>query len=335
MEKDNLNKKGIAGYWLVTLFVIISFAIVFITGGLLYFMQAPYATNSFERVANEWEKRVVKIECQGEFSTGFIVETDVENGENYAYIMTSQHGVESNLGAVYAKINGQNILAENLSENELIDIAVFKVKCDASFSFAKPAGVKIAQEVIAIGYPDGEFINVEKGIINSTAHVDVNNDGALLCYDVSSYVRKGMSGCPILTQDGKIVGVGVRCKKGTVGEQEVVFSSDNYVVPYEIALAEYDRARNYPSSDELYYQLSQTQDGIQVAFTDGKIVSFDEFVAIDNKEIVKVQNSSVNGIVDFIAKISLYENRREISGKYYVCVTTKDNQEILIQVVSD
>jgi hypothetical protein len=333
-EKIMSKKKGVAGYWLVMFFVLISFAIVFVTGGILRFIQMPYGLHSFERTAKNWETRIVKVECGEELSTGFIMETMQDDGENYAYIITSYHGVD-NGNDVKVFINGINYTANKLSWNEYIDIAVLEVNCDITFAKAESAKINLAEEVIAIGYPGNGSITAEKGIINATTCLDVNSSlYPLLCYDVSAYVQAGMSGCPILSKDGKLIGVGVRTKKGTVGEEEVVFSSDNYVVPYSVMMAEYDRARYHRTAKKTHYELSESNGVITALFADGKQVCYDGKLTINGQEIAKVQNVKVKNIIDFIAQVSVYGNRNGANNAY-TDITLKSGEKISLKVVNE
>lgn len=307
---NNAHKKGIAGYWLVTMFVAISFAIVFITAGILYFLEAPASLVSFERTAKNWEDRVVKVQAGSELSTGFIMESEKINGDNYVYVITSYHGVDTAIDSVSITVDGEVYSAENLSWNELIDMAVFKFKCDARYSLVGGFNENVGVEVMALGYASGKNYCAEEGIVNSLNYLDVSKGlSPLLCYDVSAYVRQGMSGCPILTIDGDLVGMGVRTKVDNIDGEEIHFSSDNYVVPYSVLLAEYDRAKNHKTAKAAQYTLSEDNASVEIAFDNYTVVYDGTKLSLNGEKIVKVAGKSVSGAVDFIAKISLYSNR--------------------------
>ncbi len=325
---NHASKKGIAGYWLVTMFVAISFAIVFITGGILYFLQAPASLDSFERTAQNWEKRVVKVEAGSEVSTGFIMQSKNYDGKDYVYIVTSYHGVDSDPTNVKIVFAGDRYNAENLSWNPLIDVAVFRIESNAKFTMPEIAKEQLATEVMALGYATGMTFCAEMGVVNSVDYVD--NNGSLyplLCYDVSSYVKGGMSGCPILTKEGKILGMGVRTRVDNVEGEEIHFSSDNYVVPFSIILAEYDLAINHKPAPYTNYTITKNSTSVTFAFDDKTVVYDGMHITLDGAEILKVNGKNVENVVDFIAKVSMYENRND--GK--VTVTTK-NGEVLIKV---
>ncbi|MBO5224110.1 MAG: trypsin-like peptidase domain-containing protein [Clostridia bacterium] len=329
---NNTQKKGIAGYWLVTMFVAISFAIVFITAGILYFLQAPAQLESFEYTANVWTDRVVKVEAGTERSTGFVIEAKRENGVGYAYVVTTYHGVDDALESVKIRLNGELLSAENLRYNVYTDIAVFRVRCDVNYPLISAADVNIATEVMALGYPSGGPINAEMGVVNRTIHLDEHSTLApLLCYDVSAYVQGGMSGCPIFTLDGKLVGMGARTRIDNIDGEQVHFSSDNYVVPASIIFAEYDLAKNHRSAKYINYYLSEKDGAIIADFLESKI-KYDGKLTIDGKEIVKVKNTPVRDMIDFIASVITYSNCREVNGRYYVDVVTKDGETISIKV---
>jgi S1-C subfamily serine protease len=331
MIKDNTHKKGVAGYWLVMMFVAISFFIVLSTSVLLYFLQPPPVFGSFERVELSWKDRVVKVQAGNAISTGFIMESRVDDDKTY--IVTSYHGVNSAINNVKISFKGETYSAENLSWNEYIDVAVFSIKCATSYDMPTIANAKVAKDVMALGYAEGFTYTAEKGIVNSVNYLDENSSlGSLLCYDVSAYVRGGMSGCPILTNNGEVLGMGVRTKVDNIAGEEIHFSSDNYVVPFSIILAEYDRAINHNSAKKTSYVLAKENNAIKISFSDVDVIYDGESLKIGDEKIVKVDGKSVCDIVDFIAKMSKYESR-DASGKKVVVTTTK--QDVEVRVVNE
>ncbi|MBE5732484.1 MAG: trypsin-like peptidase domain-containing protein [Clostridiales bacterium] len=332
MINDNAHKKGIAGYWLVMMFVAISFFIVLSTSVLLYFLQPPPAFGTFERVELDWQDRVVKVKVGSEISTGFVMESRHDDGDK-TYIVTSYHGVASNMGNVKISFKGETYSAQNLAWNEYVDVAVFSIDCDTSYKMPAVADVSVAMDVMALGYAEGFTYTAETGFVNSVDYLDENAKlNSLLCYDVSSYVREGMSGCPILTEDGEVLGMGVRTKVDNIAGEEVHFSSDNYVVPFSIILAEYDRAINHASAKKTAYTLTKENASIKISFNDVDVIYDGDSLKIGEDKIVKVNGKNVDGIVDFIAKMSKYENR-DSSRKNVIVTTTK--QDVKVTVVNE
>ncbi len=328
----DVNKKGTAGYWMVMMFVAISFVIVFMTSILLYFLEPPAVLGTFEKVEHEWNHRIVKVKTGSEVSTGFIMESRHDNGDK-VYIATSYHGVDSDINNVNIEYRGVNYKAENLSWNEYIDLAIFSINCNAEYIMPHIANGSEATDVMALGYAEGFTYTAEVGIVNSMVYLD---EGAsltpLLCYDVSAYVKSGMSGCPILTKNGHVLGMGVRTKVDNIQGEEIHFSSDNYVVPFQIMLAEYNRAVYHSSAKKTHYNLSKGNGLITIEFNNAVVVYDGNTLKIGEDKIVKVNGKDVCGIVDFIAKMSTYENR-DSSGKH-VNVNT-DNGNVLVKVTNE
>ena len=331
METTNANKKGIASYWLVIMFVAISFGIVFITAGILYYLEPPVLVPTFEETAKDWENRIVKVVCEDEQSSGFIVESKWEDGENYLYIATTAHGVDHAPTNAKIYIAGEEYEAENLSVNSTIDIAIFKVECAGVYFYPTVAQPQIASEVMALGYPQNEEASAEIGYFNKSAYVDKNSASSLLCYEVSAYLQSGMSGCPILTVEGDLVGIGARTKIVNVDGQEGVFASDNYVVPAKILFAEYNRAVYHNTKQSAYYEAEMEDGKIVITVDDKKVVFENGVVTIDGKTVKKVAGKVVANVIDFVEQISYYDNRNS-DGEVKVQL---EDGEILLSVINE
>lgn len=332
MKNNSLEKKGIASYGLVIVFILASFFIVLATKGVFTFLIPPSPTPDFEVVASSWESRVVKVVCDGEQSTGFIAESKKEGNDNYLYIITSAHGVDQNPNSAIFTIGKKEYESENLSVNSNIDVAVFKVKCAGRYSLPATVAPAIAKQVMALGYEANEEITAEIGYVNKEVFVDQNSSlSSLLCYDISAFVNGGMSGCPILTANGEFLGMGVRTKVTTQNGQQVTYSADNYVVPAPIIFAEYDRAVEHNSKTASEYTVQMVNGAIVVNVDNKQVVYQNGVVAIDDKKVEKVANKTINNIVDFVEQISYYSNRNE-DGEVRVKL---EDEEILVKVVNE
>lgn len=332
MENNSLEKKGIASYGLVILFVLASFFIVLATKGIFALILPSSPSASFEGVASSWESRIVKVECDGEQSTGFIAESKIEDGDNYLYIITSAHGVDQNPTSAIFTIGGEEYESENLSVNSNIDVAVFKVQRAGRYSLPNICAPAIAKQVMALGYESNEDVTAQIGFINKEVFVDEHSSlSSLLCYDISAFVNGGMSGCPILSIDGEFLGIGVRTKVTTQNGQQVTYSADNYVVPAPIIFAEYDRAVDHNSKSASEYTVEMENgtiivnvDNIQAVYQNGQ-------VTINNKKVEKVANKTIKNIVDFVEQISYYSNRNAM-GELKIQLS---DEEILVKVVNE
>jgi len=144
----------------------------------------------------------ISTKQQVSLGTGFVV-----NGDGY--IVTAYHVVK-NKNNIYVKFAKSNRwLPVVLSQkNEADDLALLHVSIrTAPLRIAGWSHVPVGLEVYAIGYPLPEFeggsIKISQGIINS----DTGLRGSVKRFQFNAGVQKGLSGGPIISPDGLLIGL--------------------------------------------------------------------------------------------------------------------------------
>lgn len=145
--------------------------------------------------------------------TGFFVSPD-------GYIVTNRHVVDLK-GATYSIVtnDGTSYDAEVIAKDVSLDIAILKVKSDATFpflTFGDSNGVRLGSGVIAIGNALAELRNsVSVGVISGLSRNIIAGDGfgssesleGVMQTDAA--INEGNSGGPLLNLQGEVIGVNV------------------------------------------------------------------------------------------------------------------------------
>lgn len=173
-------------------------------------------STDFTKIVSEKKDSIVTINSNGTISTGFIY----KQIDDATYVITSYHGVLDSANNQVIFVNGFTHNAELIGYDIYLDLAVLKVEvpyfidgltlCDASL-------VEAGEFVINIGTPSSiEFSeSVELGMVSRTINtinnsivVDKNNYN--YCLDVlqiSSNLRNGYSGSPVINMNGEAIGM--------------------------------------------------------------------------------------------------------------------------------
>lgn len=182
---------------------------------------------------------------------GYSVGSGVAIAEN-GYILTNHHVVDSSNSIVVYFADMTQASAKLVWSDSSLDMAVIKSSKDMPYlDCGNSQNLKVGEEVLAIGTPlTLQFKHtVTKGIIsalNRTLEVDSLGGASylqnLIQHDAS--INPGNSGGPLITLDGKVVGINTL--KATEGEgigfaipievgqkiTQKVVENNNYVAPY-------------------------------------------------------------------------------------------------------
>lgn len=142
--------------------------------------------------------------------TGVIIS---ENG----YILTNEHVSGAKYSSCYITLENGNVYNGNViwSDSNL-DVAIVKINIKGlkSIKFGDSDGIKIAQEVYAIGNPIGvEFQRtVTKGIISGidrTIKIDENESSTYMedLIQTDATINPGNSGGPLINNKGEMIGI--------------------------------------------------------------------------------------------------------------------------------
>jgi S1-C subfamily serine protease len=170
-------------------------------------------SDSLEDLISRVMPAVVTIQTPTSRGSGFFVAPDT--------ILTNVHVVGTDSSVTIRRPDGTTTTARVESTAPAFDIAVLKVlgvRTDqAIIPLGTAAGVRIGEEVIAIGTPLGFLQNtVTRGIVSGLRDVS----GATLV-QTDAAINPGNSGGPLLDRDGRAVGV---IKSGYVGADGLSFA---------------------------------------------------------------------------------------------------------------
>lgn len=149
--------------------------------------------------------------------TGFLISQD-------GYIVTNRHVVEDTQAEYTALLsNGQQKSASVVYRDPSLDLAIIKIVGSgfAVAAWGDSDALQLGQTVIAIGNALGEYNNsVSTGIIsglNRTVEAQ-NSQGRLESLpgviQTDAAINPGNSGGPLLTLDGKVIGINVATVQG-------------------------------------------------------------------------------------------------------------------------
>lgn len=168
-----------------------------------FFRNNPFGKGSpFEDYTGEAPNGNSKSYRERSLGTGFIIDKS-------GYIVTNNHVVEDAEKIQVKLKSGEEYDADIVGRDPSTDIALIKIKPSAdlpALSFGNSESLKVGQWVVAIGSPFGLEQTVTAGIVSAKGRVI--GQGA---YDdfiqTDASINPGNSGGPLLSLDGKVVGI--------------------------------------------------------------------------------------------------------------------------------
>jgi serine protease Do len=160
------------------------------------------------------------------FGTGFIIHSD-------GYIVTSAHNLSGGELLTVKLWNQDEQPAKVIAQDLLTDIAVLKIKSDKKLPTLewqeKP--VILGQKIFIIGTPFGLEGSISAGIVSEPRRLLSNKDiGLNTAHQISGFIQTdaamslGHSGGPMLSYDGKVVGVNAAIISPTEGSAGLGFA---------------------------------------------------------------------------------------------------------------
>ena len=135
-----------------------------------------------------------------------------KNNDKAATIVTNFHVIENSSEIMVKTDSGEVLEATLIGLDRDRDLAVLQVCCDnlfESLDFESSDYIKMGQDVVALGYPDGfESLRVSKGIVSGFDYWDYEN----MCnpchmIQTDAAINGGNSGGPLLSNRGNLIGV--------------------------------------------------------------------------------------------------------------------------------
>ena len=155
--------------------------------------------------------------------SGFVIDGD-------GHIATNQHVVDGANSITVTFADGKKASAKVVGTDASTDVAVIKVDAPKSelhpLQFADSNGVLVGDGVVAIGSPFGLEGTVTTGIVSAlnreiAAPDNTPIEGAI---QTDAAINHGNSGGPLLTLDGKVIGVNAQIESDSGGSDGVGFA---------------------------------------------------------------------------------------------------------------
>jgi len=153
---------------------------------------------------------VVRIDTDQGMGSGFIAFTDGPNtdGEYSALIITNHHVIKD-AQYINVTVNDRNRFGAQLIEDDpYSDIAFIEICCGdfEALEFGSNTDVGGGEQAIAIGYPLGleGKATITDGIISATRF---DNGSSVWIIQTDAAINPGNSGGPLLSSEGKVLGV--------------------------------------------------------------------------------------------------------------------------------
>ena len=155
-------------------------------------------------MVNDVRPAVVRISSSGGTGTGVIYDTEGQT----AYIITNQHVVEGQALVNVTVRDSATYEGTVLGVNDVRDLAVVRICCGSfqSLTFGDVDSLEAGTEIVAIGYAldiEGPA-TVTKGIVSA---VRFNRSYGAQVIQTDAPINPGNSGGPLLSLDGKVLGI--------------------------------------------------------------------------------------------------------------------------------
>ncbi len=167
------------------------------------------------------------VEARG---SGFIISAD-------GYIVTNNHVVKNATSVSVTLDDGTVLKAKVIGHDAGTDLALLKVKPSGKLSFiglGESDDVQPGQWVIAVGNPFGLGGSVTAGIVSARGR-DIGDGPYDSFIQVDAPINRGNSGGPLITQDGKVVGVNTAILSPSGGSIGIGFAIPSDVVRNVVA----------------------------------------------------------------------------------------------------
>jgi len=171
----------------------------------------PTPTPTLNSIVERVRPSVVRIETDDGSGSGFIIQVGFPTAQesNTALVLTNNHVIE---GAKWIDVNVNDrlvIRAEVWGVDLGNDIALLRICCGdfQALEMAKDAEVAVGNQAIAMGYPLGipGRASITNGIVSAIRYE--NNQWVI---QTDAAINPGNSGGPLISSDGKVLGVNTR-----------------------------------------------------------------------------------------------------------------------------
>lgn len=145
--------------------------------------------------------------------SGFVYKVD----DNYGYILTNQHVIESSTKVSVVMTSSEEVDAELLGKDKYLDVAVLRIPKNKVISVATIGSsddAVLGETVVTVGTPvDEEYYNsVTGGYISGlnrkvTVSVETSNDWVQDVIQIDAPINPGNSGGALVNINGEVIGI--------------------------------------------------------------------------------------------------------------------------------
>lgn len=225
-------------------------AVVGITVHSIRITSSPFANDPFFRMLlPEWYSQ--KVESLG---SGFIYDPE-------GYVITNAHVAEGATEITVTLAGGDQYPGELVGIDRKTDVALIKIKADRTFptvELGNSDNILLGEWVVALGNPFGLFSESREPIatlgIISSMHMDfgIQRSGRLYqdMIQTDASINSGNSGGPLVTADGRVVGINTFIFTG--GGQSAGSIGISFAMPINAAMAIIEELRDTGFIDRTY-----------------------------------------------------------------------------------
>ncbi|MCF7800391.1 MAG: trypsin-like peptidase domain-containing protein [Candidatus Marinimicrobia bacterium] len=225
-------------------------AVVGITVHSIRITSSPFANDPFFRMLlPEWYSQ--KVESLG---SGFIYNPE-------GYVITNAHVAEGATEITVTLAGGDQYPGELVGIDRKTDVALIKIKADRKFptvELGNSDNILLGEWVVALGNPFGLFSESREPIatlgIISSMHMDfgIQRSGRLYqdMIQTDASINSGNSGGPLVTADGRVVGINTFIFTG--GGQSAGSIGISFAMPINAAVAIIEELRETGFIDRTY-----------------------------------------------------------------------------------
>ncbi len=150
--------------------------------------------------------------------SGFVLESD-------GYIVTNEHVVDGADSVSIRFSDGESYDADVIGVDAETDLALLKIDADdlPSVTLGDSDGIRVGEDVIAVGNPFGLGGTVTSGIVSALGR-DIRQGAYVDFIQTDAAINRGNSGGPLFNMEGEVIGVNSAIFSPTGGSVGVGFA---------------------------------------------------------------------------------------------------------------